>query len=69
MGRVKNVVADGVKEIWLSSEDTGAYGIPSLTLFCIKCKHSLNCTKGFLFVRTHICSSCQNMCLCVYMYI
>ncbi|RAL54970.1 hypothetical protein DM860_013666 [Cuscuta australis] len=26
VGRVKNVVADGVKEIWLSSEDTGAYG-------------------------------------------
>ncbi|EPS59269.1 hypothetical protein M569_15539, partial [Genlisea aurea] len=24
--RVRNVVADGVKEIWLSSEDTGAYG-------------------------------------------
>ncbi|XVF73986.1 hypothetical protein PTKIN_Ptkin13bG0025700 [Pterospermum kingtungense] len=26
VGRVKTVVADGVKEIWLSSEDTGAYG-------------------------------------------
>lgn len=26
MGRVKAVIADGVKEIWLSSEDTGAYG-------------------------------------------
>ncbi|XP_051139565.1 uncharacterized protein LOC127257225 [Andrographis paniculata] len=26
VGRVRNVVADGVKEIWLSSEDTGAYG-------------------------------------------
>lgn len=26
MGRVKSVVDDGVKEIWLSSEDTGAYG-------------------------------------------
>ncbi|KAM0977143.1 hypothetical protein COP2_020463 [Malus domestica] len=26
VGRVKSVVADGVKEIWLSSEDTGAYG-------------------------------------------
>lgn len=25
--RVKGVVAEGVKEIWLSSEDTGAYGI------------------------------------------
>ncbi|OMO96733.1 Elongator protein 3/MiaB/NifB [Corchorus olitorius] len=25
--RVKTVIADGVKEIWLSSEDTGAYGI------------------------------------------
>jgi len=25
-GRVKSVVSDGVKEIWLSSEDTGAYG-------------------------------------------
>ncbi|KAJ4842050.1 hypothetical protein Tsubulata_037966 [Turnera subulata] len=25
-GRVRTVVADGVKEIWLSSEDTGAYG-------------------------------------------
>ncbi|KAF6139393.1 hypothetical protein GIB67_026235 [Kingdonia uniflora] len=24
--RVRNVVADGVKEIWISSEDTGAYG-------------------------------------------
>ncbi|KAL2653651.1 hypothetical protein R1flu_021779 [Riccia fluitans] len=24
--RVKSVIADGVKEIWLSSEDTGAYG-------------------------------------------
>lgn len=24
--RVKGVVAEGVKEIWLSSEDTGAYG-------------------------------------------
>jgi hypothetical protein len=22
------VIAEGVKEIWLSSEDTGAYGIP-----------------------------------------
>lgn len=26
-GRVRSVVADGVKEIWLSSEDTGAYGM------------------------------------------
>ncbi|XP_076898913.1 uncharacterized protein LOC143552629 [Bidens hawaiensis] len=26
VGRVKSVVEDGVKEIWLSSEDTGAYG-------------------------------------------
>ncbi|XP_021288193.1 threonylcarbamoyladenosine tRNA methylthiotransferase [Herrania umbratica] len=26
VGRVKTVIADGVKEIWLSSEDTGAYG-------------------------------------------
>lgn len=26
-GRVRAVVADGVKEIWLSSEDTGAYGM------------------------------------------
>nr|XP_043637510.1 threonylcarbamoyladenosine tRNA methylthiotransferase [Erigeron canadensis] len=26
VGRVKSVVDDGVKEIWLSSEDTGAYG-------------------------------------------
>ncbi|KAM7278497.1 hypothetical protein ACFE04_005631 [Oxalis oulophora] len=26
VGRVKNVITDGVKEIWLSSEDTGAYG-------------------------------------------
>lgn len=26
VGRVKAVIADGVKEIWLSSEDTGAYG-------------------------------------------
>lgn len=26
VGRVKNVMADGVREIWLSSEDTGAYG-------------------------------------------
>ncbi|XP_050379230.1 uncharacterized protein LOC126796448 [Argentina anserina] len=26
VGRVKSVIADGVKEIWLSSEDTGAYG-------------------------------------------
>ncbi|KAM3360837.1 threonylcarbamoyladenosine tRNA methylthiotransferase isoform X1 [Capsicum galapagoense] len=26
VGRVKNVIADGVGEIWLSSEDTGAYG-------------------------------------------
>lgn len=26
MDRVKGVVAEGVKEIWLSSEDTGAYG-------------------------------------------
>jgi threonylcarbamoyladenosine tRNA methylthiotransferase CDKAL1 len=25
--RVKSVIAEGVKEIWLSSEDTGAYGI------------------------------------------
>ncbi|KAF9670608.1 hypothetical protein SADUNF_Sadunf13G0086600 [Salix dunnii] len=25
-GRVKTVIDDGVKEIWLSSEDTGAYG-------------------------------------------
>jgi hypothetical protein len=24
---VKSVIAEGVKEIWLSSEDTGAYGI------------------------------------------
>lgn len=30
--RVKGVVAEGVKEIWLSSEDTGAYGAP-LNLF------------------------------------
>ncbi|KAI9084694.1 hypothetical protein K1719_033338 [Acacia pycnantha] len=26
VGRVRSVVADGVREIWLSSEDTGAYG-------------------------------------------
>ncbi|XP_028801621.1 threonylcarbamoyladenosine tRNA methylthiotransferase [Neltuma alba] len=26
VGRVKSVIADGVREIWLSSEDTGAYG-------------------------------------------
>ena len=26
VGRVKTFIADGVKEIWLSSEDTGAYG-------------------------------------------
>ncbi|RVX13146.1 Threonylcarbamoyladenosine tRNA methylthiotransferase [Vitis vinifera] len=26
VGRVRTVIADGVKEIWLSSEDTGAYG-------------------------------------------
>lgn len=26
VGRVNTVIADGVKEIWLSSEDTGAYG-------------------------------------------
>lgn len=26
IGRVKSVVSDGVKEIWLSSEDTGTYG-------------------------------------------
>lgn len=25
---MKGVVAEGVKEIWLSSEDTGAYGAP-----------------------------------------
>jgi threonylcarbamoyladenosine tRNA methylthiotransferase CDKAL1 len=24
--RLKNVIAEGVKEIWLTSEDTGAYG-------------------------------------------
>lgn len=29
-GRVRAVVADGVKEIWLSSEDTGAYGMSSI---------------------------------------
>lgn len=26
VGRVRTVIAYGVKEIWLSSEDTGAYG-------------------------------------------
>lgn len=26
MERVRSVVSDGVREIWLSSEDTGAYG-------------------------------------------
>ncbi|KAJ7949682.1 Threonylcarbamoyladenosine tRNA methylthiotransferase [Quillaja saponaria] len=26
VGRVRSVIADGVKEMWLSSEDTGAYG-------------------------------------------
>ncbi|KAF7836442.1 threonylcarbamoyladenosine tRNA methylthiotransferase [Senna tora] len=26
VGRLRSVIADGVKEIWLSSEDTGAYG-------------------------------------------
>lgn len=26
VGRVRAVIADGVKEVWLSSEDTGAYG-------------------------------------------
>ncbi|KDO84023.1 hypothetical protein CISIN_1g006836mg [Citrus sinensis] len=26
VGRVRTVIADGVKEVWLSSEDTGAYG-------------------------------------------
>lgn len=26
VGRVRSVITDGVKEIWLSSEDTGAYG-------------------------------------------
>lgn len=40
VGRVRSVVADGVKEIWLSSEDTGAYGnFNDLTfhVFCISC--------------------------------
>ncbi|CAA3019831.1 threonylcarbamoyladenosine tRNA methylthiotransferase [Olea europaea subsp. europaea] len=26
VGRIRSVIADGVREIWLSSEDTGAYG-------------------------------------------
>ncbi|CAA0827795.1 Methylthiotransferase [Striga hermonthica] len=26
VGRVRTVIADGIREIWLSSEDTGAYG-------------------------------------------
>jgi threonylcarbamoyladenosine tRNA methylthiotransferase CDKAL1 len=26
VGRIKSVIAEGVKEVWLSSEDTGAYG-------------------------------------------
>lgn len=26
VARLRSVIADGVKEIWLSSEDTGAYG-------------------------------------------
>ena len=29
---MKTVIADEVKEIWLSSEDTGAYGILVLCL-------------------------------------
>ncbi len=27
MQRVQSVVAEGVREIWMSSEDTGAYGL------------------------------------------
>lgn len=33
VSRVRSVIADGVKEIWLSSEDTGAYGNLKLTCF------------------------------------
>jgi hypothetical protein len=34
-GRVKTVIDDGVKEIWLSSEDTGAYG--NILMFLLLC--------------------------------
>lgn len=30
VARVEQAVAEGVTEIWLSSEDTGAYGRPGL---------------------------------------
>lgn len=33
VSRVRSVIADGVREIWLSSEDTGAYGICLRILF------------------------------------
>lgn len=33
VGRVRSVVDDGVKEIWLSSEDTGAYGTDVYSFF------------------------------------
>ncbi|KAH9758098.1 threonylcarbamoyladenosine tRNA methylthiotransferase [Citrus sinensis] len=36
VGRVRTVIADGVKEVWLSSEDTGAYG--NLKLFFWRCR-------------------------------
>lgn len=31
--RVKSVISEGVREIWLSSEDTGAYGTYDIFYF------------------------------------
>ena len=31
---MKTVISEGVREIWLSSEDTGAYGTYRYHLFC-----------------------------------
>lgn len=55
VGRVRTVIAEGVKEVWLSSEDTGAYG--NLFLFEI---FSAPISKE-VFVM-YICCVTRNLC-------
>lgn len=51
---MKGVVAEGVKEIWLSSEDTGAYGASFILFFTIM---FLGCSVG------NLCMYCLVVCL------
>ncbi|KAF6163782.1 hypothetical protein GIB67_012141 [Kingdonia uniflora] len=65
---VRNVVADGVKEIWISSEDTGAYGHDIGIAIAIICgfpgeteedfSQTLDLIRDYKFPQVHISQFC-----------